>query len=107
MQRNFQRWTWNDGEGRQWRCSECGAKAHQAIHVDAEGTERPSPYNRAQQTCSPACALARKTSRQRQRREEKRAQKETTAAKPTRKRAKKTAAKLTTQKRAANLRRSK
>lgn len=74
MKRNFQRWSWREKDARRWRCSECGRTAEDAIHVDANGDERPNPYNMRQTTCSPACALARKSKRQQARRAQKRAQ---------------------------------
>ena len=70
MKRNFQRWSWEDEDGAAWKCSECGASAEQAVHIDqVHGAARSNPYNRRQLVCGPECALSRKSRRQQERRE--------------------------------------
>jgi hypothetical protein len=75
MQRNFARWDWSEPDAAGWKCSECGAPATAATHVGPMG-ERQGPYNLNQETCSSACADARKVRLQRERRAEKREEKQ-------------------------------
>lgn len=70
---NFQRSHFAEPAVWSWRCSECGAKADSALHR-REDRLQPKLYNLHQATCSPACALQRKTALQRERRAEKRRQ---------------------------------
>jgi hypothetical protein len=69
MKGNFQRWTWEDEDGVAWKCSECGATAKQAVHIDrVHGAARSNPYNLRQLVCGPECALTRKNRLQQERR---------------------------------------
>lgn len=69
MQRNYQRWDWGQPDVADWKCSECGTSATNAVHLDRDGVERRGPYNARQVTCSRKCADIRKLRLQDERRE--------------------------------------
>ena len=81
MRRGYEKWTWANEAGEDWRCSECEATVDEASHKHSgKGRRQAKPYNEHQVTCSPACADARKVRRQRERREERRAEREAARA---------------------------
>ncbi len=69
---NWERWQWDDPEGKKWRCVECRATADEATHIGKSGDLEPFPYNLHQSTCGDDCARARKSRLQHERREERR-----------------------------------
>lgn len=71
MQRNYERWQWNDEAGQSWRCEVCKARPEAATHRGRDG-EVEQPYNFSQKYCSEACARLAKTIKQRIRREDQR-----------------------------------